>query len=400
MELTVGAVREPPVEALEVEVVERKGLGHPDSICDRLAEQLSSSLSRHYLDRFGLVLHHNVDKALLWAGSARPAFGGGEVVEPIEVYLAGRAVRQFQGIEVPVEELTVEGSRDWLRRNLRGLDPDHHVRIHCLVRPGSADLADLFLRETSPGMRLSNDTSIGVGFAPLTELERVVAEVEARLNSSEVKESCPEVGEDIKVMGVRHGDRIRLTVSCAFVGKYLANGSDYLEKKERAKQTALEASRRVAQREVSIELNTADDPTQGKLYLTVTGTSAESGDDGQAGRGNRANGLITPYRPMTLESAAGKNPVTHVGKLYPIVAQRIAEELIEEIPEVTAAECCLVSQIGRAIADPQLADVTLRLDDGRRPALFTREVETIVRGQLSRLDEIGREILEGRIMLC
>jgi S-adenosylmethionine synthetase len=50
------------------------------------------------------------------------------------------------------------------------------------------------------------------------------------------------------------------------------------------------------------------------VYLTVTGTSAEAGDDGEVGRGNRVNDLITPYRPISLEAAAGKNPVTHVGQ--------------------------------------------------------------------------------------
>src|SRR5450756_525052 len=75
-----------------VEVVERKGLGHPDSICDALAETLSRSLCLEYRDRFGKVLHHNVDKALLSGGRAAPAFGGGSVLAPMNIYLAGRAV--------------------------------------------------------------------------------------------------------------------------------------------------------------------------------------------------------------------------------------------------------------------------------------------------------------------
>ena len=82
---------------VEVEIVERKGLGHPDSICDALAETFSRNLCREYRRRFGEVLHHNVDKALLCGGSAAPAFGGGTVLSPINIYLAGRGSSCSEG---------------------------------------------------------------------------------------------------------------------------------------------------------------------------------------------------------------------------------------------------------------------------------------------------------------
>jgi S-adenosylmethionine synthetase len=151
--------------------------------------------------------------------------------------------------------------------------------------------------------------------------------------------------------------------------------------------------------EVSVEVNTADDPTRGQVYLTVTGTSAEGGDDGQAGRGNRANGLITPYRPMTLEAAAGKNPVSHVGKLYQVAAGRVTQALVAELDGVAAAECYLVSQIGRAITDPQVADVKLRTDPGRRATDFGSQVEEIVARELGRLGTLWRETIEGTVQL-
>jgi S-adenosylmethionine synthetase len=397
MDLTLGALREPAVEDLELEVVERKGRGHPDTICDGLAEQLSISLSRFYVERCGAVLHHNVDKVLLRAGSAQPAFGGGDVIAPMEVYLAGRATHEFRGTKVPVEELAVEGSRSWFLRNFHALDPDRGVAFHCLTRPGSADLVELFLRSHREGRWLANDTSIGAGFAPMSDLERVVLAVESRLNAPELKAACPEVGEDIKVMGIRRGRRIRLTVSCAFVGRALANAADYLEKRERARRIALEAAMGATGMEVSVEINTADDPARENLFLTVTGTSAESGDDGEAGRGNRSNGLITPFRPMTLEAPAGKNPVSHVGKLYQIASRRIAEAVVAEIPFVAAAECHLVSQIGRPLRDPQVAGVGVRVRKGARPADAAPQVERIVGEHLGRFESLWREILEGRV---
>jgi S-adenosylmethionine synthetase len=394
MDVSLGPLRTPSVEALDVEIVERKGRGHPDTICDALAEELSRSLCQVYVKKFGMVLHHNVDKVLLWGGSTRPAFGGGEVLAPIEVFIAGRATREFAGVSVPLEDLAVNGSRAWFRRSLAALDPERHVRMHCLVRPGSPDLVDLFVREQQRGRPLANDTSIGVGYAPQSELERVVAAVEARLNSREMRATAPAAGEDVKVLGLRRHDRIVLTVACAMIGRHLADLSDYVRAREQVRTAALDAACSITARAVVVDVNTADDLAAGRIYLTVTGTSAEAGDDGQAGRGNRANGLITPYRPMTLESAPGKNPVTHVGKLYQVAASGAARALVAELEEVTAAECYLVSQIGRPIDDPQIADVKLQLAPGARPRDLTAPVEEILHVQLARLSSLWRESIE------
>jgi len=390
MELAIRQSEGLGIASQEVEVVERKGLGHPDSLCDALAEQFSHALCQFTMDRFGLVLHHNVDKALLWAGATRPAFGGGEVLQPIEIFLAGRATQEFQGVVIPVEELAKEGCRAWLREHLHALDPDRHVRIHCLVRPASPDLVDLYLRQRRTGVRLANDTSCGVGYAPLSDLEKVVAGVEAELNEPGLKRAYPELGEDIKIMGIRCRDEVTLTLSCAFVDRYVTDLDDYLGKRNRLRALAEDAARRILGREVGVEVNTADDPESGNLYLTVTGTSAEAGDDGQVGRGNRANGLITPYRPMSLEAVAGKNPVTHVGKLYNFAATRISAAIVEELPEVVAARCTLVSQIGRPVRDPRLGDVEVTTQGGRSLADLTPRIEELIRDHLERLDTLWR----------
>jgi S-adenosylmethionine synthetase len=393
MELILGPARQPPVEALELEVVERKGLGHPDTLSDHLAEQLCLSLCRHYRERFGAILHHNVDKVLLWGGSAAPRFGGGRVLAPMEVYLAGRATEDVSGAPVPIQELALEGSRAWLRRNLHALDPDRHVTVHCRVRPGSVDLAALFRRQAAAGAVLANDTSIGVGYAPLSSLERTVLAVEQRLNSAEIKAAHPAVGEDVKVLGVRRGGRIALTVAVALVDRFVATAAQYAEQKEQVRLLCLEEAARASPAEVSVQVNAADDPSSGALYLTVTGTSAEAGDDGQAGRGNRANGLIAPYRLTSLESAAGKNPVSHVGKLYQVAAGRIARSLAEQVDGIAAAECCLVSQIGRAVNDPAWVDVRLHCGEGT-PASFRPAVEAVVHRELEGLGTLWREALD------
>jgi S-adenosylmethionine synthetase len=397
MELLVTELEGRPIDDSPVEIVERKGLGHPDTICDALAEEFTRSLSRCYLDRCGLIVHHNVDKILLRGGSSHAEFGGGSVSEPIEIYLAGRAVTEFEGEPLPVEALAIEGSRRWLREHLHALDPERHVRIESLVRPGSADLVELYTRQRDEGRWLANDTSIGVGYAPLSELERVVHAVEHRLSGAGLRGERPELGEDVKVMGVRSGDRIRLTIGCAMIGRHLSKLDDYLGARETAARLALETASTISDREVEVAVNAADDLASGSVYLTVTGTSAEAGDDGEAGRGNRANGLITPYRPMTLESVAGKNPVTHVGKLYNVAASLIAEAIVEAVSEIDEVHCVLVSCIGEPITQPQIAHIRARA--GRLGSGQRERVGAIVREHLDALPRLQRELVDGTLAI-
>ena len=392
MDLCIRALGGPAPGAAPREIVERKGRGHPDSVCDALAENLSIALSRFYLERFGQILHHNVDKALLIGGAARPAFGGGELLEPIEITLAGRATRRFRGVEVPVEEIAIESSRAWLRRTLRHLDAERDVRIVPRVRETSPDLAALYARRGAAAVALANDSSFGTGFAPLDALERAVLAVERALASA----GFPELGEDVKVLGLRTGERTDLTVACALVGRQVRDLADYFEKKERVRQLAAAAAREACGGQVQVAVNAADGETADSIYLTVTGLSAEAGDDGQVGRGNRVNGLITPYRPMSLEAAAGKNPVSHTGKLYNLLAGRIAQRLAGSLAGVQEAYCVLLSRIGSPVTEPQLVDVALRLADPGALASVQHEAARIVRDELCAAPMLWREVLAGR----
>ncbi len=397
MDICVNRTEAASVQDREIEVVERKGLGHPDTICDALAEELSLALSRFYLEHFDLILHHNVDKVLLRGGSARPAFGGGEIDEPIEIYLAGRATRSVKGTHVPVDQLAGETCRRWFREHLPGLDADAHLKVHCLIRPGSADLVDLYMRQHRSGLWLANDTSIGVGYAPTSALERAVLGVEHRLNSPATHAAHPAIGQDVKVMGVRRGRRSELTVACAMIGRHLADLTAY----ERERQTVVHLVHEAAIGEltdgVAVVVNRADDLATGSVYLTVTGTSAEMGDDGQAGRGNRANGLITPYRRMTLESVAGKNPVTHVGKLYNLAATHIAEALLAQLPTLSEASCVLVSRIGEPVNEPQIVDIEVRCADGEPRTALAGAIRELARSELEGLGGLWRKLLSGEM---
>ena len=377
-----------------IEIVEHKGLGHPDAICDALAENLSRNLCHEYRSRFGEILH-NVDKALLRGGRAMAEFGGGSVLVPIEIYLAGRAISEVGNVALPVSEIAIEGSRAWLRANLHALDAKHHVHIHDLVQPGSHDLLTLFSRRTRHEGPLANDTSIGVGYAPLSPLERLVLAIEASINGRDRASEHPAWGEDIKIMGIRNGNTVHLTVACAIVGRHVSHLDDYLSEKASIERLARELAAQHGFTTAEIAINAADHLPTGAVYLTVTGTSAEAGDDREVGRGNRVNGLVTPYRPMSLEAAAGKNPVTHVGKIYNVLAGQIAEALIR-IPDIAAAQCVMVSRIGAPVPQPALVQAKLATKDGV-PAGEFKPQEDVVTDQLSRAPKLVDDFVAGTI---
>jgi S-adenosylmethionine synthetase len=309
----------------------------------------------------------------------------------MRIYLAGRATTEMDGVRIPVAELAVESARRWLGENLHALDPVRHAEIEPLFRPGSRDLQELFHRHPAGVRALANDTSIGVGYAPRSELEQVVLAVERELTATGTTRAHPEIGEDVKVMGLRTGDRIDLTLACAFVGRHLAGLPEYVRAKERVAAMAEEVAARITDRAISITVNAADDVESGSVYLTVTGTSAEAGDDGQPGRGNRITGLITPYRPMVIESAAGKNPMTHTGKLYQLAAEGVATQLVEQVRGITEARCLLLSRIGMPVDAPALADVCVRTETGYRLKGLRGDVEKVLKERLAALAEIWRE---------
>lgn len=383
-----------------VEIVERKGLGHPDSICDALAENLSRNLCRHYLDRFGEILHHNVDKALLRGGSAAPAFGGGRVLTPMDIHLSGRAVAVVGSCPVPLDDIVIDGSRAWLRENLHALDAERHVRLHNALRPGSQALANLYGRHAAAhGKQLANDTSIGVGYAPMSALEFLVLRLETVLNDRRRTVHHPAWGEDIKVMGIRHGTTVALTIACAMIDRYLAGVDDYHAERAEIRRRALDLAAEHGFDQCTVDVNAADAMDSSSLYLTVTGTSAEAGDDGEVGRGNRVNGLITPYRPMSLEAAAGKNPVSHVGMIYNVLARDIAEAVVSRMAEVTAAECYMVSRIGSPVETPALTHVRLSTQDGGSADRMEATVGEIVAQQMHGMANLVDRFVAGAISL-
>lgn len=387
--LVISHGRDVVPSKLPVEIVERKGQGHPDYLCDKAAEEMSIAISKWYIENTGRILHHNLDKAVLAGGQSDARIGYGEILEPIYLLLVGRAVgvnSKINGKFLPIGKLVIETTKNWLQEDLPHLNIAHDIIVDYKVRSGSTDLVGNF--EESTEIPLANDTSIGIGYAPLTKIEQLTYQTERMLNDPATKKKNPAIGEDIKVMGVRHKNKIDLTIACAMICTELVDTDHYFSTKEEVQSLTLDLAAKTWDGDITVDVNVADVPGNDDcLYLTVTGTSAEQGDDGQVGRGNRTNGLITPYRPMTLEAAAGKNPVSHVGKTYNIAAKKICEQVVNEL-SVENVDCYLVSKIGKKITEPQIIEVALV--GGNKESKTKRRIEEIVQEQLNKMPEIWR----------
>lgn len=384
----------------DVEVVERKGLGHPDTLCDSALEAISVALCREYLARAGRILHHNIDKGLLVAGASEPRPGGGRVTQAMRLVVGDRATDRIGGERIPVAEIAAAAARDWMRKHLRFVDPERHLVVQSELRPGSAELVGLY-RDDHPR---ANDTSAGMGFAPFTETERLVLRCEELLQASSTRELFPEVGEDVKVMGTRRGRLLHLTVAAAFVDRFVPDAASYFRRKAELEVFLREALSRELESLDAIELaiNTLDDPERGLegMYLTVLGTSAEAGDGGEVGRGNRPCGLITPGRPMSLEAAAGKNPVAHVGKVYQLLALELARRIHEGVPGVLGATVSLVSRIGWPLDQPWLASARLKLARGVGLSEVAAPARELLEGGLDGVDAFVQRLVRGELPVC
>ncbi|OGS64371.1 MAG: S-adenosylmethionine synthetase [Euryarchaeota archaeon RBG_19FT_COMBO_69_17] len=381
-----------PIEEQGTEIVERKGIGHPDSVADGLAETVSRALSRMYLERFGRILHHNTDQVEVVGGQSAPKFGGGMFLEPAYILLVGRATTVVNGERLPYRTTAMEAARDYLRRTCTNLNVDADVTLDCKIGQGSVDLRGLYDTQK----HLANDTSFGVGFAPFSETERLVLKTEELINGP-LKKELKEVGQDIKVMGVRQGDSIRLTIAAALVDRYVPDKGHYASVIEELRERVIDHAARHTKRRVTVDVNTGDDPAAGIFYLTVTGLSWENGDDGSVGRGNRVSGLITPYRPMSMEAAAGKNPVTHVGKLYNILSFDIADRIVAENKgKVKEVWVRIVSQIGKPIDEPQAAAAQIIPEKGTKIASIRKEAEAIVDEELAKIYKLTDRLVAGK----
>jgi len=398
MAFTIEALGGTPMAQRRVELIERKGLGHPDTICDALVEAISVALNRMYLERLGAVAHYNIDKALLVAGECAKGFGAGEVTRPMRLYVGDRATRAAGGERLPVEEVATAAVDAWVASHLPGVRSGRDLVTLPVLAAGSEELRRIY----ADGARTiaSNDTCGASGYAPLTSAEQLVLSAEEFLNSPAFKAQFPDTGQDVKVLGVREDDRLALTVAMPLSCLRTESERAYFARKEEILH-ALTVRFAAAPLRIEWRYNCLDRPGLGTsgVYLTLTGTSAEDADSGQVGRGNRVNGLIAFSRPTGGEAAAGKNPVAHAGKIYRVLSHRLARLIHLRCPDLLEVHVHLAARIGEPVDHPWTG-VQVVLGGGLRLGEVEGAIRAVVGAEIARMPEFRAELVRGEHRVC
>jgi S-adenosylmethionine synthetase len=393
----------------EFEIVERKGRGHPDTLSDRLAELLSRTYSKYTLEKYGVVLRHQFDKLSLMGGKAEVRFGSGNFRSPVRLLINGRVTSKMGGEDLFFRDLLISTAKNFLESELRNFDFTIDCRVIMETTSNrTRGMADNKLKGSSPiNFRfnprnfkdipehvrpLSNDTAVGCGWAPYTDLERLILEIEEKLTSDSTRKQYPWIGSDVKIMTSRIKDVVNLTIACPQICTLVNSADEYRDNCKIIKEIINEVAKFYTSFEkVVVNLNTGDDPEQEMFYLLYTGSCIESGDEGQVSRGNRLGGVISSKRPFSIEGLSGKNPSYHAGKIYSVAAWDIANEIWEE--QNVPNEVFIVSQIDRPLDDPWsvVINSTTNLDEAK-----AKEVAERILGNLK---SVTSNLLQGKYPL-
>ena len=384
-----------------VEIVERKGLGHPDTICDAVMEAVAVQLAQTYVKTCGRVLHFNADKGMLVAGQVTCRFGGGSMLAPMRLVMGDRATFEWKNKRIPVKEIAERAAYNWFKRHLPRIKPLKDLECQVELKPASEELRSVVER---PREAVANDTSATVGYAPFTPTERLVFQIEQFLNSRSFKKEFPETGEDVKVLGVRNGRDLNVTVAMPFLAPSIRSESQYFKRKALVERTLTNFVTRKTGAGFSphVFLNVLDQPGAGEAgaYLTLLGTSAEAGDSGEVGRGNRVCGIISLRRPASAEAAAGKNPVAHVGKIYNVLAQVLAEDIHKNVRGLQDVTVWLTSQIGRPISSPQSVIIEVIPASGMTVAALRPHIQREVQLAFTHMKSFCQALTQGLHRVC
>ncbi len=386
----IESAKATPTYKKQFEIVERKGIGHPDTICDLVMDKVSIELSKLYLKETGAIQHHNMDKTMLVAGNTEIQFGGGKVIKPMKLIVGDRVTFLSDDHNVPIGDFVISTAKSWFEDNLRNIK-DQHIEFQLELGQSSRKLQSIF---KNPKTFVSNDTSALVGYAPFTKTESIVLETEQYINSEKFKDEFPAAGEDVKILGFRNGDLLDLTIAIAFVDKYVRSVEDYFTKKHQMLEAINEFARKGTDLKIHSAINCLDDQNKGMdgIYLTVLGTSADHADSGEVGRGNKANRVISVSRPAGAEAIAGKNPVSHIGKIYNTLSFKLADQIYQKVPDLDEVFVWMYNVIGRPVNDPKIVVQPVTKTDSIDKSQ-QNQIKEIVNDNISKMDKFCKKLL-------
>lgn len=402
------------IDNQKFEVVETKGKGHPDNICDTLAEKISANYSKYCLEYYGVILRHMIDKLSILGGGSKVQFGGGEITSPIKILVNGRFTNRYKNEKIDYMKIVSKTIKDYFKDLFPLLDVENYLMIvdntHHNEGPGVVYNGD----NTTKNERIKffeavddrdakrhnnhnkcNDTSTTVSYYPMSKLEQTVLNIEQLLNSTKYKEVNPWVGNDIKVMGIRKENKIEITSCIPLISKYVKDLDDYKSKLTRLKTDVEKETKKLFKNNnIEVYLNTRDDYDNNDLYLTLIGSAIESGDEGAVGRGNRSRGVIPFSRNFSMEAACGKNPVYHTGKLFTAIGDIISQKIYEKYHVENVVYC--TSKMGDKIEDPWNISVELSKNLSKGDI---RDIDNMVNEIIKNHEKITNRIINNDIKL-
>lgn len=402
------------IDNMQFEVVETKGKGHPDNICDTLAEKISANYSRYCLDKYGVILRHMIDKLSILGGGSKVYFGKGEMISPIRILINGRFTDRYKKEKIDYMSIVENTIKGYFKELFPLLDVDRYLSIidntHHNEGPGvvynvdntTKNERERFFEVTNDKDVLKhsnylrcNDTSTTVSYYPMSKLEQAVLMIEQTLNSKEYSMLKPWIGNDIKVMGIRKSDKIEITSCVPLISLYVLDLDDYKNKLLLIKKDIEKIVQEYfPQNDISIYLNTRDNYEKNDLYLTAIGSAVESGDEGAVGRGNRSRGVIPFSRNFSMEAPCGKNPVYHTGKLFTAIGDTISRKIYEKYSIENVVYC--TSKKGDNINEPWNVSVELNAEISND---VRNEIDRIVKEEISNHNDITAKIISGELKL-
>jgi S-adenosylmethionine synthetase len=325
----------------ELEVVERKGVGHPDTLADSIAEKISVDYSQYCLKKFGVVLHHNVDKVCIMGGLIKIYdWGLAKMVKPIRVLVNGRISPAFNNEKIPLSDIFEKAINLQLKKTLPHLDVKNWMQI--IDESTSYSKNPRWFNPVSlndlPEYKIAraNDTSCVVGFWPLTPIEELTLKMENFFYLGDRDPKYKFIGHDIKVMIVRKNKKIDVTLCVPFIVKETPSYNFYKEKVDFITESLLNVAKKHLGNSYDIRIYVNNHYRSIKkenikkidgYYCNVSGSALDYGEEGVVGRGNNRRGIIPSFRPYTMEAVWGKNPVYHVGKVLGLVVDTLAKNI-------------------------------------------------------------------------
>lgn len=414
METFIYVNKKKNIDNQKFEVVETKGKGHPDNICDTLAEKISANYSNYCLDNYGVILRHMIDKLSILGGGSRVKFNGGEMIAPIRILVNGRFTDKYNNKQIDYMKIVNCTIKNYfqelfpmidIEKDLLIIDNTHHNEGPGVVynndnttkneRMKFFEVVDDADASRHNNHNRCNDTSTTVSYYPMSKLETIVLNIEQLLNSDNYKKTKPWVGNDIKVMGIRKERKIEITSCVPLISKYVKDLEDYKEKLNVIKQDIEKLTKKKFKNsDITVYLNTRDNYENNDLYMTLTGSAIESGDEGAVGRGNRSRGVIPFSRNFSMEAACGKNPVYHTGKLFTAIGDIISQNIYEKYNVENTVYC--TSKMGDSISEPWNISVELNKN---LPKGDIDDINVMVNEIIKNHSDVTQKIINDKIKL-